>query len=77
MTTPELLNTLVGRGATVHLENGDQLRIKPAAALTDELRAQIRLNKAEIVAFLTRPNPKPCSKRSARPATCAPKNLKL
>lgn len=60
MTICGLLNTLVRRGATVRLENGEQLRVKPAAALTDELRAQVRQNKAEIVAFLTTPNPKPC-----------------
>ena len=60
MTICGLLNTLVRRGATVRLENGDQLRVKPAAALTDDLRAQVRQNKADIVAFLTTPNPKPC-----------------
>ncbi len=60
MTLCGLLNTLVRRGASVRLENDDQLRVKPAAVLTDDLRAQVRANKAEIVAFLTTPNPKPC-----------------
>jgi hypothetical protein len=52
MRTISLINTLVQRGAIVRLEAGAQLRVKPAAVLTDELRNEVRARKGEIVAFL-------------------------
>ena len=52
MSTAELLLILNERGITVNV-NADRLHIHaPAGVLTDELRAALTANKAEMIAFL-------------------------
>ena len=50
----ELLAELDGLGVTLAVE-GDKLLVHGASQLTDELRAAIRLHKAELIAELTQP----------------------
>jgi len=54
MTAQDLLATLQARGVRVRVV-GDHLRLKPPAALSPELLAQVRELKSEIIAVLTGP----------------------
>ncbi len=51
----QLLDTLRARGITLEPRPDGKLAARPASALTDELRREIRLHKAELLAVLTTP----------------------
>jgi hypothetical protein len=51
MNAPQLLETLTSRGAVATVE-GETLWIEPRDVLTDELRAEIRANKSDLVFLL-------------------------
>jgi TubC N-terminal docking domain len=55
----EILRELTRRGVTVRVE-GETVKLRPKAALDDDLLARLRQHKAEILALI-----------AARPATCA------
>ena len=52
MKAGELLDTLQARGARVHLLADDHLGVAPSSALTDDLRAEIRAHKTELIQVL-------------------------
>lgn len=57
MGARELLSDLAGAGFTIEAD-GDRLLIRPAAKLTDELRATLRAAKPDLLALLA-PNHRP------------------
>jgi hypothetical protein len=56
MNTEELLDALRLRGARLQLLDGERLGVEPSSVLTDDLRAEIRARKDEIVRELRRAN---------------------
>jgi len=59
MNTERILTALRSRGACVHLLDGEHLGIAPASVLTDDLRAEIRAHKSELVQALQAEAPQP------------------
>jgi hypothetical protein len=55
MTARDLLASLAASGVSVRIE-GDALKLRPAAALDDELRAEIRSLKPAIIQLLSTPS---------------------
>lgn len=52
MGAPDLLQMLTARGLTLRPRPDGNLEVSPRTALTDELRAQIRAHKGELLAAL-------------------------
>ena len=57
MSTGDLLQAVAEAGGRLIPEGGDKLTVEAPAPLSDDLMAELRAHKAEILAYLTRPVP--------------------
>jgi hypothetical protein len=57
MSTGDLLQAVTRAGGRLIPEGGDKLTVEAPAPLSDDLMAELRAHKAEILAYLTRPVP--------------------
>ena len=69
MTAAQVIESLRARGGQLHLLEGGHLGAAPASALTDDLRAEIRAHKTELVQVLQSEASQPTQSPTARRAS--------
>ena len=74
MTASTLLDILQARGISIHVE-GEDLKLRPAGALDDDLLNVVRTLKPELFSLLTEPTVPHITRDTPPVATCYPRDL--